>query len=163
MVAQSINITISGLTQPSSVKNISKFVVSIYYSNLNDLVAQATTTSVIATTPGTITVASVSPSSLVAAATNVIYSFTIKIANPLNIGSKVIISVPNTVTIVTGGTCTQQGSPVNCSVTIQTITITLSLAFQSLDTITFTYSNFNNPPNTRPSNRFDISTMNAAS
>lgn len=152
-----------GLTQPSSVKNISKFTVNIYYSNSNDLVAQATTTSVITTTPGTITVASLHPSSLVVAATNVLYNFTVQIANPLNTGSKIIISVPSAVGLAVGGTCAQLGNAVNCTAANQTITITLSADFQSLDTIVLSYSSFINPPNTRPSSRFDMTTWNAAS
>lgn len=154
---------IMGLTQPSSVKNISKFTVNIYYSNLNDLVAQATTTSVITTTPGTITVASLHPASLVVAATNVLYNFTMQISNPLSTGSKVIITVPSTVGLAAGGMCSHQGSAVNCSVANQTIIVTLSASFQSLDIIVLSYSNFINPPNTRPSARFDLSTWNAAS
>jgi hypothetical protein len=65
---QNITIRINDLVQPSSVKNISPFNVLIYYSSANDLVAQANTSNVISTTPGSITTASVTPSSFITAA-----------------------------------------------------------------------------------------------
>jgi hypothetical protein len=36
---QNITINIYGIIQPSSVKNISNFVILIYFSNANDVVA----------------------------------------------------------------------------------------------------------------------------
>lgn len=36
---QNVSIRITGLQQPSSVKNISSFIVDIFYSSSNDLVA----------------------------------------------------------------------------------------------------------------------------
>lgn len=94
IATQPIVIKISGLTQPGSVKNISSFVINVYYSSANDLVAQAVSSTVITTTAGQIISANVSSSSIITAATSV-YTFNIKIANQLNSGSRVIFTIPN--------------------------------------------------------------------
>ena len=51
---QDLSIAITGLTQPSSSKDISPFSVKIFYSNNDDLVAEAKNTNKITTTPGTL-------------------------------------------------------------------------------------------------------------
>lgn len=161
---QSLSIKIGGLQQPASVKNISSFIVDIYYSSSNDLVAQVTTSTVITTTPGTITSASVSPASTTTAATNVPYAFTLTVPNALPSGSKVTITVPSTVGFVAGGTCTHQGVTTACTAltTSRTVTVNLLNAVTAGSSISVTYSLFNNPGSTRTTDSFGFATFNAA-
>ena len=161
---QSVSIRITGLQQPSSVKNISSFVTDIYYSSANDLVAQATTSTIITTTPGTITTASVTPSSLVTSANNVLYSFIINIPNALSLNSRVVVTIPPTVGMQSGGTCLHQSVATTCTATTASSTVSINLlsAVTAGSTINVTYSLFNNPPSTKPTTSFGFTTYNSA-
>lgn len=159
---QSLTIRIGGLQQPSSVKNVSNFVVGVYFSSANDLVAEATTTNIIRTTAGTIVVASVVPASFVNAATNVLYRFSITIANGLNSGSKVVIKSPTTVGVGIGGVCTYQSNSASCSVSSNVINVTIATAATAGTPILVTYSSFTNPSTTQPTGTFSVETFNAA-
>lgn len=159
---QNLSIRVGGLQQPGSVKNISNFVVDIYYSSANDLVASATTSNVIRTTVGSIVVAQVVPGSVVTATGNVLYRFSVTISNGLNNNSKIVITVPASVGLVTGGICTYQSNPTSCSASSNIVNITVPSSIGAGTTISVTYSTFTNPSTTQPSNSFLISTFNAA-
>lgn len=161
---QGLSIRIGGLQQPGSVKSISSFVVDVYYSSSNDLVAQATTTTTITTTPGSITTASVSPSSSFTAATGVTYTFSIQAHNPLPTGSRIVVTIPSTVTIASGGTCAHASTSTTCTATPSNNTISINLlsAISAGSTITTTYSLFTNPGSTRPTGTFGFATFNGA-
>lgn len=78
---QSLSITINGLIQPGSVKSISPFIVKIYYSSANDVVAEARNTNIITTTPGNIVSMTVGLSSGKNSEASVVYTFSVGIAN----------------------------------------------------------------------------------
>ena len=63
--SQDLEIIITNLVQPSSVKTISPFLLSVYYSENNELVAETRNTNSIVTTSGTLMNIAVAMSSLV--------------------------------------------------------------------------------------------------
>jgi hypothetical protein len=80
----------------------------------------------------------------------------------LNNGSKITIHVPTGLVVNTGGVCMQGSNIVTCLVTSTSITYTLNTPFIASSTITLSYSNFTNPPSTKPTSTFTINTYNSA-
>lgn len=158
--AQNISIKINGLIQPGSVKNISSFIVQIFYSSANDLVSQATTSTVITTTAGNIISATVTPTSTTTASTTT-YTFQIRIGNPLNNGSQVMLYLPSTVSLITGGVCTVQSVTSTCTVNSNSISFNLATSYTGGSTLTLSYNKFINPSSTRPTSTFGITTFNS--
>ena len=85
----SIEITISSFTQPSSVRGVTGFSMNIYYSSSGDMTATATTVNSITTTPGFILSASVSPGSDITGDSPVEYTFTLSPDNPIPANGKI--------------------------------------------------------------------------
>ena len=89
IAAQTLTITIDGLTQPSSVQDISAFDVDLFYSSEGDMVGTATSTNSITLTPGEIASPSVSASSFVTAEDPVEYTFSYTSGHPLPAGGTI--------------------------------------------------------------------------
>lgn len=102
-------------------------------------------------------------SSNVTAASAVTYSFAIQLANHLNNGSKITITIPSQVGITSGGICMQSAVvAIGCVVNSTSVTITLNGAFAASSIVNISYSLFKNPPSTRPTSTFRLNTFNSA-
>jgi hypothetical protein len=156
---QLVKIQISGLVQPSSVQPISNFNLSIYYSSGGESVAQASAVTP-PSTPGYLIAASVNPSSFTTADSGVTYNFNIQIGNNLNNGSYIQVDLPPSVNMQSGS-CSPVSLFISCTAGIQTLTInSLTSPFSRNSLIIFNYSNFINPPSTRPTDSFNFTTLN---
>ena len=147
---QNLNITINGITQPSSVKDVSGISADIFYSSEGFKTASALTTNTITSTPGSIGSGSVSPSSLVTAEEPVSYEFGYTSLNPIPAGSKVEVTLPtNDVTILGGGSCTAQTASTSCTVNGNTISFDIASPIPASTPVALTYSSIKNPLTTR--------------
>ena len=147
---QNVSIRINNLLQPGSVKNISSFVVQIYYSSNNDLVAAVTTSTIITTTPGTIVAASIATSSPITANPNTQYDIMVRIANPLGVGGSIVVTVPSSIVVAAGGTCRLQSVAVQCMLVGNTIAFNVSSAISGNTNVNVSYSSMTNPSSTKP-------------
>lgn len=146
--------------QPSSVQSISDFILFIYYSSADDLVAKANAHTM-SSTPGYLLSASVTSSNNQTANTGTTYEFTIVLGNRLNASSTIQVMMPASVNALPGGTCQVQLSTTSCSISGQTLNIALlTTSYSSQVSIKFSYTNFINPPSTRPTSSFTFTTLN---
>jgi hypothetical protein len=180
IVAQTLTLTINGLTNPPDTATTSAFTITTYYANTQSGLTDTGSAPGVTATIGTIAVASVSvtPSSYLVYATGVTYTVTFNNTYPIHLNGFVSLLIPTDITITLASlpiycklainnavyvstACTGQLSAPFYQINFTALAATSVVAAQSVVSLQIA-SICTNPSNTRIISPFSITTYSAA-
>lgn len=165
--AQTINITVHNLLNPAAVTSLTSFQISTYYSNSDDLVANARYSGSIVLQPGAITL---SPPTSTALTTYTFSTVSMSFSNQNPIPSQgiLLLSLPKELTLLVlcQTSLSVSGSPLASTstnfVSNNSILIKTNAIISKSATVSISITNILSPNSTRPTSTFGLSSYDSS-
>jgi hypothetical protein len=159
--SSSIVVTFPSVKNPKQTQTTSSFKIYSYYdSGLDSMVDRVTSGMTMTSTSNPITIASITPTSLVTYALTTYTIFAV-LPDPIPTGGSIKIDFPSTVTFGTVAISSASFSTTACSVVLSSPTVNINSCFSADMTnanISIVLSGIYNPPSTQPTTTFAIKT-----